>query len=229
MVSRRAFIGSAAGVAVVAGVGGYLARDLGTVSTQRIDPVLGFTGLTPQTTPPRQPDHEVLLNIKPRMPIPIPEFYFEPTGLFIQPSDTVKFMAATPHHTVTSFHSLHGRTPRVPNGVPAFGSPVIPVGSYWLYTFENEGVYDLFCGPHEYFGMVMRIVVGSPTGPGASGVPPPFPLPEEGAPLPPLLTAALVLNDPAVKPENIMSRTNVSWDAVSPENKRPLLAPTEGP
>jgi plastocyanin len=223
MVTRRSFIGSVVGALVVGGVGGYLGKDFIGPSTGGIDPVLGFTGLTLQTKPPRQVDHEVQLNIKPRMPIPIPEFYFEPSGLFIQPGQTVKFSASTPHHTVSSFHPLHGRTPRVPDGVPAFSSPLLPVGSYWLYTFEKEGVYDLFCGPHEYFGMVMRVVVGSATGPGASTVPPPLPLPEEGQLLPPLLTSALVLTDPALNANNIIQKGKVSWDELNPDSKKLML------
>jgi plastocyanin len=159
------------------------------------------------------------------MPLPIPEFYFEPSGLLIQPGQTVKFIASTPHHSVTAFHLLHGRMQRVPEGVPAFSSPILPVGTYWLYTFEKEGVYDMFCGPHEYFGMVMRIVVGSATGLGTTAVPPPFPLPGEDQPIPPLLTGALVLNDPALAPNNILGKGTVSWDEISADNKRPLLEP----
>ena len=30
-----------------------------------------------------------------------------------------------------------------------------------------EGVYDYFCQPHEIAGMVGRVIVGHPTGPGA--------------------------------------------------------------
>lgn len=228
MVSRRSFIGSVAGVAIAAGVGGYLAGNMPSVGAKQIDPVLGFTGLTAQTAPPRQADHNVRLTIAPRPPVPIPEFYFEPAGLFIQPGQTIRFAADTPHHSVSAFHPEHGRMRRVPEGVPAFSSPVLPIGSYWLYTFEKEGVYDLFCGPHEYFGMVMRVVAGSATGPGTTAVPPPFPLPGEEEPLPPLLTGALILSDPALNPINIMGRGSVNWADLAPESKRPLLAPAEG-
>lgn len=224
LVTRRAFIGSVAGALVVGGIGGYFGGSLLTPSTDGIDPVLGFTGLSLQTAPPRQPDHEVQLLIRPRPPVPIPEFYFEPTGLLIQPGQTVKFSASTPHHSISDFHPLHGRDLRVPDGVPAFSSPVLPVGSYWLYTFEKEGVYDLFCGPHEYFGMVMRIVVGSATGPGTSPPPPPIPLPEEGATVPPILTGAAVLRDPALDGNNIVQKGAVTWDELSPDSKKLLIA-----
>jgi len=31
----------------------------------------------------------------------------------------------------------------------------------WLYRFDHDGVYDLYCGPHHVLGMVMRVVVGN--------------------------------------------------------------------
>jgi len=135
--------------------------------------------------------------------VPIPEFFFEPTGLFIKPGQTVKFNAVTPDHTVTAYHPAHGFTQRVPDGVPAFSSPIIPVGGYWLYTFEKEGVYDYYCAPHQILGMAAHIVVGSASGPGAT--PPPPPSFEEVQPAPPILTAALVLRDPALAPDKIKS------------------------
>ena len=229
-VSRRSFIGSVVGVAVAAGVGGFFggsAVTIGSSSKQKIDPVFGFTGLTPDTPAPRQAQHEVQFLIKPRPPIPIPEFFFQPTGLFIQPGETVKWVATTPDHTVTAYHAGFGFTPRVPDGVPPFSSPVLSAASYWLYTFEKEGVYDIYCAPHQILGMVQRIVVGSASGPGASPPPPPGPEPER-PPFPPILTAALVLRDPALDPSNIMAKGSVQWDEVSPQNKMPLVAPIEG-
>jgi hypothetical protein len=41
------------------------------------------------------------------------------------------------------------------------------VGAYFDVTFTVEGVYDYYCLPHEAAGMVGRIVVGQPSGPGA--------------------------------------------------------------
>ena len=37
----------------------------------------------------------------------------------------------------------------------------------WLSTLIVPGVYDYYCMPHEAVGMVGRIVVGQPLGPGA--------------------------------------------------------------
>jgi hypothetical protein len=40
-------------------------------------------------------------------------------------------------------------------------------GAHFDVTLTVEGVYDYFCMPHEAAGMVGRIVVGRPSGPGA--------------------------------------------------------------
>ena len=160
-----------------------------------------------------QETHEVRMLIQEVEGSPIPQFYFEPTGLHVQPGDTVRFIADTPHHTVTAYHPQQGKPLRVPEGVPPFSSPVIPVGQSWEYTFDTRGVYDLWCAPHEQYGMVMRLVVGDaadatmepPTGFGPTGV--------FGA-------AATVLTDPALNPLNIVSEGAVSWDAIAPEAKQ---------
>ena len=187
-----------------------------------IDPVFGFSALTPDETPPVEPDHEVVLDILEREAW-IPEFAFDPAGLAIEPGDTVRFTLDTPDHTITAYHPQLGRTQRVPDGVPPISSPVLGLDAYWLYTFETPGVYDLYCAPHELFGMVVRLVVGEASGPGAE------PIEEEGGDLrPPALTAALVLSDPALDPENIVESGTVGWDEIDEENKRPLLAPVEG-
>lgn len=46
-----------------------------------------------------QTTHQVDLLIQPVEGRVIPEFYFEPVGLFIEPGDTVRFMAVTPHES----------------------------------------------------------------------------------------------------------------------------------
>ncbi|WP_049889288.1 plastocyanin [Natronolimnohabitans innermongolicus] len=138
-----------------------------------IHPVFGFSALAMDVDPPVEPDHVVDAMIQPREDREIPEFFFEPTGLYVEPGDTVQFRLVTPHHSVTAYHPAQGQLPRVPDDVPPFSSPVLPVNAYWLYTFEQPGVYDMHCGPHEIFGHVMRIVAGEATGPGAEPVPEP--------------------------------------------------------
>jgi len=194
-----------------------------TSGRNTVDPRFGFVG-TRDESPPVDPDHTVSLEIRPRENVPIPEFYFEPTGLAVEVEDTVRFDLATPHHNVNAYHPAFGFTQRVPDGTPAYSSPVLAAGEYWLYTFRIGGVHDLMCSPHELFGMVGRIVVDAPTGPAASPV---GEAPGGERARSPELTAGRVLSDPAVRPGRVADRGSVSWEEIAEENKRPLLRPVE--
>ncbi|MDL5363135.1 plastocyanin/azurin family copper-binding protein [Halalkalicoccus sp. NIPERK01] len=127
---------------------------------------------------------------------------------------------ATPHHNINAIHTAFGYQQRVPEDVPPFSSPVLAGGTYWLYTFEEEGVYDYVCSPHEAFGMAGRIVAGSATGPGAEPIDMES---EDEQARPPTLTAALVLSDEALDPERIVEEGSVSWDGVADESKQLLI------
>src|SRR5690554_2063009 len=169
--------------------------------------VAGATwGASAQTT------HQVDLLIEEVEGRPVPEFFFEPVGLYIEPGDTVVFVARTPHHTVTAYHALQGKVQRVPEAAEPFSSPMIPVGSTWEYTFTVPGVYDVWCGPHESYGMVMRIVVGEASGPGNSLV-------TDFSSMGAMGTAGTVLNDPALNPARIIQVGSVAWAEISPESK----------
>lgn len=187
----------------------------GLVSGDDVHPVFGFSTLEADIEPPVEPDHEIETMIRPVEGREIPEFFYEPTGLFVEPGDTVRFSLTTPHHTVTAYHPAFGQVQRVPDGVPPFSSPALGGGAYWLYTFETEGVYDFHCGPHESFGHAGRIVAGSATGPGAEDE-----SEGEGEELrPPVFAAGTVLGDPALDPERIVDRGRVSWDEIADESK----------
>lgn len=143
---------------------------------------------------------------------PLPEFFFEPTGLLIQPGDTVRFIANSPHHTATAYHAQHIKSHRVPDGVEPFSSPIVPIGEDWEYTFTVPGTYDIWCGPHEQYGMVMRIVVGEPDGPANEPVTEFGPDGVYGA-------AVAILSDPALNPLNIVAVGAVHWADISDEAK----------
>ena len=53
------------------------------------------------------------------------DFFYEPTGLHVEPGDVVKFVFETPDHTVTSYHPAFGMQRRIPSGVAPFSSPVL--------------------------------------------------------------------------------------------------------
>ena len=140
------------------------------------------------------------------------EFYFEPVGLHIQAGDTVRFLGVSPHHNVVAYHGQHGKEHRVPEGVPPFSSPIVPVTESWEYTFDIEGTYDLWCGPHEAWGMAMRVVVGEAGGPAETKVTNFSP---EGA----FGVSGAVLNDEALSSANIITNKQVSWADLSAETK----------
>ncbi len=70
--------------------------------------------------------HEVLTLIgPPTHPERPADFYYQPTGLHVQPGDVVRFRFVTPDHNVVSMHPAYGMRRRVPTGVDAFSSPLL--------------------------------------------------------------------------------------------------------
>ncbi|WP_081661365.1 plastocyanin/azurin family copper-binding protein [Halopiger djelfimassiliensis] len=133
--------------------------------SNRIDPVFGYPTTDAEGIPAGlEPDHVVELHREfpedPADPERTSVFHFEPSGLHVSAGDIVAFVYTDPNHTITAYHPGHGFQRRVPEGVPAFSSPIVQKDGAWLYRFERDGVYDLYCGPHEIAGMAMRIVVG---------------------------------------------------------------------
>jgi len=248
-------LGAGVGTAAVTGLGGAksvkpakideVPRTDENASGEEIHSVFGFSALAADVEPPTEPDHEVQVLIREREDRPIPEFFFEPTGLHIEPGDTVKVTMATPHHTLMAYHPGFGFVRRVPEDVPPISGPLLPGGAYWLYTFDHEGVYEMNCPPHEYWGMVMRIVVGDIEGPAAEPLPDLCAQPPggeessdgengdeegEGSELRlPAFTAYTVLTDSALDPERIVEHGSVSWDDIGEESKRSFLNPSGFP
>lgn len=159
--------------------------------------------------------HEIHMVIEPVEGRELPEFYFEPVGLWLRPGDSVRWIAASPHHTVTAYHRQHAKVHRVPEGVGPFSSPVVPVGQSWEYTFEIPGVYDYWCAPHEVYGMAGRLVVDYPVrGPAREPV-------TDFGPLGAYGNAGKVLNDPNLDAFRIFVRDRVFWSEIDQANKQP--------
>lgn len=177
----------------------------------------GYVATAADEEPPVEADHTVSLELAIRQDREVPEFYFDPAGLYVEPGDTVRFDMASPHHNVNAYHPGFGYTRRVPEGVPPFSSPILTQDDYWLYTFEREGVHDYMCAPHETYGMVGRIVVGSATGPGANPV---GDAPGGPRARSPPGTAASVLSADVMAPENIVEQESVAWSDVPDEAKQ---------
>ncbi len=163
------------------------------------------------------------------------DFFYQPTGLHIEPGDVVRFVFETPDHTITSYHPAFGMQRRIPTGVQPISSPILgwdpsslpddavmpPAESgegaenenglqpsTWLYSFDTPGVYDLECAPHEVFGMAMRIVVGDETETAfETSNPSELPPPRIG----PVGLSRQVLTDPNLEPEGIVEEGTVEW------------------
>jgi plastocyanin len=95
---------------------------------------------------------------------------FDPVGLLIQPGQTVRWTleSAGNPHTTTAYHPRNGKhSRRIPEKAEPWDSGfLVKEGDHFEVILAVEGVYDYCCLPHEGAGMVGRIVVGRPSGPG---------------------------------------------------------------
>ncbi|GBC76223.1 hypothetical protein HRbin07_00422 [bacterium HR07] len=107
-----------------------------------------------------------------RFVIEVRDFFFDPPGLLLHPKDSLTWVfreITVDGHTVTAYHPENFRHElRIPEGAQPFDSGIRDkVGDTFARTLEIVGVYDYFCLPHEFFGMVGRLIVKEPVGPGA--------------------------------------------------------------
>ncbi len=95
--------------------------------------------------------------------------WFDPTGLYVEPGATVRWIVRENVHTATAYHPRNDNHPlRIPErAVPWDSGFLVHPGDHFEVTLTLPGVYDYYCTPHEAVGMVGRIVVGQPLGPGA--------------------------------------------------------------
>ena len=77
-------------------------------------------------------------------------FVFEPDFLYIQPGDTVHFVATDPGHSSMSY--------LVPSGASSWDSGI---SKDITVTFTQPGVYLYECEPHHTYGMLGVIQVGN--------------------------------------------------------------------
>jgi plastocyanin len=95
--------------------------------------------------------------------------WFDPIGIYINPGKTVRWVVGENVHTTTAYHPKNdNHSLRIPeNAVPWDSGYLVNPGDHFEVTLTAEGVYDYYCIPHEMAGMVGRIIVGRPIGPGA--------------------------------------------------------------
>jgi plastocyanin len=94
--------------------------------------------------------------------------WFDPIGVLIEPGQTVRWMLEANVHTSTAYHPANdNHALRIPQAAEPWDSGyLVEPGDNFEMTLMVPGVYDYFCTPHEMAGMVGRIIVGEPTGPG---------------------------------------------------------------
>ena len=94
-------------------------------------------------------------------------WYYDPVGLYIQPGDTVRWQALRWTPTVTAFHPDNDNHElRIPTGAMPFDSGILATMQTWEWTFTVAGTYDYYSKHHEAAGLIGRVVVGAPGGPG---------------------------------------------------------------
>jgi plastocyanin len=94
---------------------------------------------------------------------------FDPIGVLIEPGQTVRWVNEANVHTSSAYHPANaGHALRIPEAAEPWDSGyLMEPGDSFEVTLDVPGVYDYFCAPHEMAGMVGRIIVGAPSGPGA--------------------------------------------------------------
>ncbi len=101
-------------------------------------------------------------------------FRFDPPALRLEPGDSVLWFNLGDNHSTTAYHPANRKAGkvraelRIPPGAKPWDSGILGIGDKGLTferTFQIQGTYDYYCLPHEFLGMVGRLVVGQPGGP----------------------------------------------------------------
>jgi plastocyanin len=93
-------------------------------------------------------------------------YYFDPAGLYVDVGQTVEWVGVS-FRSAKAYHPSHDNHElRIPENAQPFDSAAGGRGGTYRHTFDQEGTYDYYSPSHEYLGMVGRIVVGEPGGPG---------------------------------------------------------------
>jgi plastocyanin len=94
--------------------------------------------------------------------------WFDPLGLLLNPGQTVRWICADNYHTTAAYHpSNRNHSLRIPRSATPWSSQILAPGEHFAVTLTAKGTYDYFCTPHEAAGMVGRLIVGHPGGPGS--------------------------------------------------------------
>src|SRR5258708_8257116 len=93
--------------------------------------------------------------------------HFDPIGILIEPGWRVRWRCVASVHTTTAYHPKNmNHSLRIPEIAQPWDSNYLLPGHTFEITLTVEGIFDYFCLPHEIAGMVARIIVATPAGPG---------------------------------------------------------------
>lgn len=97
--------------------------------------------------------------------------HFHPHVAWVEVGGTVTFVNESGAHTATAYHPDNGKPLRMPEAAEPFDSGLLTeAGATFEHTFDVEGVYDVYCIPHEEVGMIGSVVVGRPDPHGQHGL-----------------------------------------------------------
>ncbi|MDA2934673.1 plastocyanin/azurin family copper-binding protein [Acidobacteria bacterium AH-259-D05] len=144
-------------------------------------------------------------------------YYFDPIGLYVTRGQIVQWFSRREGFSVTAYHPDNDNHElRIPQDAKPFDSGILPVGTSFEWTFDVEGTYDYYSQRHEVIGMVGRIVVGSPGGPGEK--PLGYGSGEGRAPIFKEVIRAFAF----VRPEEIVSKKLIPYPVKELERRFPL-------
>lgn len=99
------------------------------------------------------------------------QFVFSPAVVWLEPGATITFENTSGSHSATAYHPNNDQPLRIPTGAASFDSGVMEEGESFEQTFDEPGVYNYYCTPHEGLGMVGLVIVREATpGPGTEPV-----------------------------------------------------------
>ncbi|MEF8841217.1 MAG: plastocyanin/azurin family copper-binding protein [Haloarculaceae archaeon] len=97
--------------------------------------------------------------------------HFHPHVAWVEPGGAVTFRNVSGAHSVAAYHPDNGKPLRIPEDAASFDSGLLNgEGQTFEHTFEGEGVYDVYCAPHEALGMIGTVLVGKPDPHGQPGL-----------------------------------------------------------
>lgn len=106
-------------------------------------------------------------------------YHFGPHVAWVQEGGSVTWHNESGSHTTTSYSPDNDKPLRIPDEQYGWDSGMVTdQGATYEKTFEEEGVYDYLCVPHEGQGMLGTVVVGEPDLEHEPGMAPP----QEGLP-----------------------------------------------